>query len=153
MICRPGKSSIDAAIAEVTASMPDDFEVAAPGMTADPTFLSYNAANVPVLQLSVVGPKSPGRNSTNFATNFIRTKLATVASASIIIPLPYGGKTRAVSGGPRPRTSCKLTTSAPQEVATRSINKACRPSGTAKIGKREYERSDQWASTQTRFRH
>ena len=60
-----------------------------------PNILNDNAANVPVLQLSVGGAKFSEQQLYDFATNFMRTQLATAQGASI--PLPYGGKTRAVS--------------------------------------------------------
>jgi multidrug efflux pump subunit AcrB len=132
---QPG-SSIDAAIAEVTASCQTILKSLPPGVTP-PNILSYNAANVPVLQLSVGGATFSEQELYDYATNFIRTQLATVQGASI--PLPYGGKTRAVSVDldPNKLHAYNLT---PQEVA-KAINQqsVVLPSGTAKIGKREYD--------------
>ena len=73
----------------------------------------------------------------DFATNFIRTQLATVQGSSI--PLPYGGKTRAVSVDLDPSKLAAYDIS-PQEVAN-AINQqsVVLPSGTAKIGVREYD--------------
>jgi multidrug efflux pump subunit AcrB len=88
------QASVDAAIAETTAECQTILKTLPPGMTP-PNILSYNAANVPVLQLSVGGAKFSEQELYDFATNFIRTQLATVQGSSI--PLPYGGKTRAVS--------------------------------------------------------
>jgi multidrug efflux pump subunit AcrB len=82
--------SIDAAIAEVTAECQTILKTMPPGATP-PNILSYNAANVPVLQLSVGGAQFSEQELYDFATNFIRTQLATVQGSSI--PLPYGGKT------------------------------------------------------------
>jgi multidrug efflux pump subunit AcrB len=132
---QPG-SSIDAAIAEVTASCQTILKSVPPGMTP-PNILSYNAANVPVLQLSVGGAQFSEQELYDFATNFIRTQLATVQGASI--PLPYGGKTRAVSVDLDPN-KLQAYNIAPQEVAN-AINQqsVVLPSGTAKIGKREYD--------------
>jgi multidrug efflux pump subunit AcrB len=99
--------------------------------------LSYNAANVPVLELSVGGAKFSEQQLYDYATNFIRTQLATVQGASI--PLPYGGKTRAVAVDLDPRKLQAYGIS-PQEVSS-EINQqsVIVPSGTAKIGKREYD--------------
>jgi multidrug efflux pump subunit AcrB len=102
-----------------------------------PNILSYNAANVPVLQLSVGGAKFSEQELYDFATNFIRTQLATVQGSSI--PLPYGGKVRAVSVDLDP-SKLQGYNIAPREVAN-AINQqsVVVPSGTAKIGKREYD--------------
>src|SRR5258705_3810376 len=132
---QPG-ASIDAAIAEVTAECQTILKSLPPG-TTPPNILSYNAANVPVLQLSVGGAKFSEQELYDYATNFIRTQLATVQGSSI--PLPYGGKTRAVSVDLDPNKLQAYNIS-PQEV-TNAINQqsVILPSGTAKIGKREYD--------------
>src|SRR6202163_2957160 len=132
---QPG-ASVDAAIAETTAECQTILKTLPPGMTP-PNILSYNAANVPVLQLSVGGAKFSEQELYDFATNFIRTQLATVQGASI--PLPYGGKTRAVSVDLDPN-KLQAYNIAPQEVAN-AINQqsVVLPSGTAKIGQREYD--------------
>jgi multidrug efflux pump subunit AcrB len=132
---QPG-ASVDAAIAETSAACQAILKSLPAGITP-PNILSYNAANVPVLQLSVGGGKFSEQELYDFATNFIRTQLATVQGSSI--PLPYGGKTRAVSVDLDPNKLQAYNIS-PQEV-TNAINQqsVILPSGTAKIGKREYD--------------
>ena len=132
---QPG-ASVDAAIAESSAACQAILKSLPAGITP-PNILSYNAANVPVLQLSVGGGKFSEQELYDFATNFIRTQLATVQGSSI--PLPYGGKTRAVSVDLDPNKLQAYNIS-PQEV-TNAINQqsVILPSGTAKIGKREYD--------------
>jgi multidrug efflux pump subunit AcrB len=129
-------ASVDAAISEVTAECQTILKTLPPGITP-PNILSYNAANVPVLELSVGGAKFSEQQLYDYATNFIRTQLATVQGASI--PLPYGGKTRAVSVDLDPRKLQAYGIS-PQDVST-AINQqsVIIPSGTAKVGKREYD--------------
>jgi multidrug efflux pump subunit AcrB len=129
-------ASVDAAISEVTAECQTILKTLPTGITP-PNILSYNAANVPVLELSVGGSKFSEQQLYDYATNFIRTQLATVQGASI--PLPYGGKTRAVSVDLDPRKLQAYAIS-PQEVSS-AINQqsVIVPSGTAKIGKREYD--------------
>jgi multidrug efflux pump subunit AcrB len=129
-------ASVDAAITEVTAECQNILKALPTGITP-PNVLSYNAANVPVLELSVGGAKFSEQQLYDYATNFIRTQLATVQGASI--PLPYGGKTRAVSVDLDPRKLQAYGIS-PQEVSA-AINQqsVIVPSGTAKIGKREYD--------------
>ena len=129
-------ASVDAAISEVTAECQTILKTLPPGITP-PNILSYNAANVPVLELSVGGAKFSEQQLYDYATNFIRTQLATVQGASI--PLPYGGKTRAVAVDLDPRKLQAYGIS-PQEVsATINQQSVIVPSGTAKIGKREYD--------------
>jgi len=129
-------ASVDAAISEVTAECQTILKTLPPGITP-PNILSYNAANVPVLELSVGGAKFSEQQLYDYATNFIRTQLATVQGASI--PLPYGGKTRAVAVDLDPRKLQAYGIS-PQDVSY-AINQqsVIVPSGTAKIGKREYD--------------
>ena len=129
-------ASVDAAISEVTAECQTILKSLPPGITP-PNILSYNAANVPVLELSVGGAKFSEQQLYDYAVNFIRTQLATVQGATI--PLPYGGKTRAVSVDLDPRKLQAYGIS-PDEVST-AINQqsVIVPSGTAKIGKREYD--------------
>jgi CzcA family heavy metal efflux pump len=129
-------ASVDAAIAETTAACQAILKTL-PAGTTPPNILSYNAANVPVLQLSVGGGKFSEQELYDFATNFIRTQLATVRGSSI--PLPYGGKTRAVSVDLDP-DKLQAHNISPQDV-TNAINlqSVILPSGTAKIGKREYD--------------
>jgi CzcA family heavy metal efflux pump len=129
-------ASVDAAIAETTAACQAILKTLPPGVTP-PNILSYNAANVPVLQLSVGGGKFSEQELYDFASNFVRTQLATVQGSSI--PLPYGGKTRAVSVDLDPK-KLQARNISPQEV-TNAINQqsVILPSGTAKIGKREYD--------------
>jgi CzcA family heavy metal efflux pump len=132
---QPG-ASVDAAIAETSAACQAILKSLPAGITP-PNILSYNAANVPVLQLSVGGGEFSEQELYDFATNFVRTQLATVQGSSI--PLPYGGKTRAVSVDLDPNKLQAYNIS-PQEV-TNAINQqsVILPSGTAKIGKREYD--------------
>ena len=129
-------ASVDAAISEVTAECQTILKALPVGITA-PNILSYNAANVPVLELNVGGAKFSEQQLYDYATNFIRTQLATVQGATI--PLPYGGKTRAISVDLDPRKLQAYAIS-PQDVST-AINQqsVVVPSGTAKIGKREYD--------------
>ena len=129
-------ASIDAAISEVTAECQTIQKILPRGITA-PNILSYNAANVPVLELSIGGAKFSEQQLYDYATNFIRTQLATVQGASI--PLPYGGKTRAVAVDLNPRALQAYGISPDEVSAAINQQSVIIPSGTAKIGKREYD--------------
>jgi len=73
-------------------------------MTTTQPFSPYNAALVPgrsAVKSVVWGQKfSEQEPPTTSQPTFSRTQLANVQGA--YIPLPYGGKTRARIGGPRP---------------------------------------------------
>ena len=56
--------------------------------------LKYDASSVPILQLGLHSNTLSEQQLYDYGQNFIRTQLATVQGASI--PLPYGGKKRAI---------------------------------------------------------
>ena len=100
------QSSVDAAIAETTAECQTILKTLPPGMTP-PNILSYNAANVPVLQLSVVGQSSPSSNSTiSQPTLFVLSWQPCKAHPSHCLMAARPGPYRWISN----QTSCKLTT-------------------------------------------
>jgi hypothetical protein len=114
------QASIDAAIAETTAECQTILKTLPQGMTP-PNILNDNAANVPVLQLSVGGQSSPSSNST-------------ISQPTLFVPnwLPYKARPFhcLTAGRPAPyrwtstQTSCKPITSRRKKWPTRSINKA-----------------------------
>ncbi len=65
-----------------------------PAGTTPPLILNYSASTVPILQLALSGKGLTEQNLGDLGLNTVRTKLVTVAGASI--PYPYGGKTRQV---------------------------------------------------------
>ena len=65
-----------------------------PGITP-PLILQYNAADVPVIMLSLGSDQLSEQEISDLGNNFIRTQLVAVQGAAV--PLPYGGKTRVVN--------------------------------------------------------
>ncbi len=65
-----------------------------PAGTTPPLILNYSASTVPILQLALSGKGLTEQNLGDLGLNTVRTKLVTVAGASI--PYPFGGKTRQV---------------------------------------------------------
>ena len=92
---------------------------------------------MPILQLALSGGKLSEQQLNDYGLNFIRTRLITVEGASV--PYPYGGKQRQVQ--------IDLDTAALQSkglspldvVNAISAQNLILPSGTAKIGSKEYD--------------
>src|SRR2546427_4563094 len=131
---QPG-SSVDGAVAQVAAVSQPILRQMPPGAIA-PLVMGYSASNVPVLQLGLTSPTLPEQQVYDLTTNFLRTGLATVQGAQV--PLPYGGKVRAVVVDIDPQKLFAWGIS-PSDVTT-AVNQqnVILPSGTAKIGSLEY---------------
>jgi len=87
-------ANIATALAQVTAIAQTVTRQMPQGITP-PLVISYNASSVPILQLGLSGEGLSEQQLNDFATNNIRTLLATVQGASI--PWPYGGKVRQIT--------------------------------------------------------
>jgi multidrug efflux pump subunit AcrB len=126
---------IEQAVAQVTAISQTLLRIFPPG-TTPPLIIQYNASSVPILQLAVSSDTLPEAELYDQSLNFIRQPLASVPGASI--PLPYGGKQRLVSVDLDLR-KCQSLGISPQQVSD-AINaeNVILPSGTVKIGDREY---------------
>ena len=131
---QPG-TSIDAAVAQVTAINQTIIRILPPGGTP-PLVIRYNASNVPILQLGLSSKTLPEQTLSDLGLNFLRVQLAVVQGASITLPM--GGKFRAimVDLDLKALQSKGLT---PSDVnAALSVQNLTMPSGTVKIGDREY---------------
>jgi multidrug efflux pump subunit AcrB len=93
MFFQPG-ADINAAIAQVTALCQSVTKPLPPGITP-PLILQYNAADVPVLMISLGSDQLSEQEISDLGNSFIRTQLVTVQGAAV--PIPYGGKNRAVN--------------------------------------------------------
>jgi len=135
MFFQPG-ADINAAIAQVTALCQTVIKPLPPGITP-PLILQYNAADVPVLMLSLGSDHLSEQEISDLGNNFIRSQLVTVPGASV--PPPYGGKTRVVNVDLDPDALYARGLSA-QDVldATLKQNITVTP-GTAKLGSVEYD--------------
>ena len=88
----PG-TSIDAAVAQVTAINQTVVRVMPPGITP-PLIIRFNASNVPILQLGLGSKTLSEQSLFDLGLNVLRVQLAVVQGASV--PLPMGGKVRSV---------------------------------------------------------
>jgi multidrug efflux pump subunit AcrB len=129
------KAKIEGAIAQVTAIAQTLLHQLPPGISP-PLVISYSASSVPVLQLSLDSKTLSEQQLNDLATNFIRTQLATIEGASI--PLPYGGKVRAITVDLNPEALLANGISGTDVVNALNVQNLILPQGTVKIGNREY---------------
>ena len=126
---------IEQAVAQVTAISQTLLKIFPPGATP-PLIIQYNASSVPILQIAVSSKSLGEAELYDQSLNFIRRPLAEVRGAAI--PLPFGGKQRLVSVD-LDLTKCQSLGISPSQVSD-AINQqnVILPSGTVKIGDREY---------------
>src|ERR1700758_4329430 len=131
---QPG-ASIDRAIAQITASSQTQLRQLPPG-TTPPLVIVYSASSVPVMQLALSGQGLSEQRLNDFGLNFIRTQLITVPGTAV--PYPYGGKARQVQVDLNPAELQSKGLSALDVVNAISTQNLILPTGTSKIGSREY---------------
>jgi len=127
---------IEMAVAQVTAVGQSSLRQMPPG-TIPPNVLVYNASSVPILQLALSGPGLNEQQLFDFATQQIRTSLATVQGAAI--PYPYGGKQRQIMVDIRPDQLQAKGLAPADVVAALGQQNLILPAGTSKIGQFEYD--------------
>src|SRR3974390_2263780 len=128
-------TSVDAAVAQVTAISQTIIRMMPPG-TTPPLVIRYSASTVPILQYSISSPKLSEQEIFDIAANQLRVNLATVRGASM--PWPYGGKNRIVAID-LDLTALKAKNLAPMDVVNAlNAGNLILPSGTTKIGGTEY---------------
>src|SRR5690606_27815554 len=112
-----------------------------PQGTVPPLILTYNASTVPILQLSLTSNKLAEHEMFDLANSFMRTQLATVQGA--VMPYPYGGKFRSVMVDIDTRKLQEKNLSPMDVVDAVNAQNLVLPTGTAKIGEFEYNRSEE----------
>lgn len=131
---RPG-TSVEGAIAEVTAEAQTILKTMPPGATA-PLIMRYSASNVPILQAVLTSDILSEQQLFDLGSNFFRTGLATVQGAQL--PLPLGGKLREIVVDLDLEKLFALGLS-PSDVSNAvNAQNLVLPSGTVKMGKQEY---------------
>ncbi|HXK22660.1 MAG TPA: efflux RND transporter permease subunit [Myxococcota bacterium] len=131
---QPG-ANIGSANAEVTAINQTLLRIMPPG-TTPPLIIRYSASNVPILQLALESPTLSEQQLYDYGLNFIRTQLATVQGAQV--PLPWGGKARAMMVDLDPIALYAKGLSASDVSSAVAAQNVILPAGTAKIGPIEY---------------
>jgi multidrug efflux pump subunit AcrB len=139
-------ASIQQGIAQITAVSQTQLKQLPLG-TTPPLILAYSASSVPVLQLALSGQNMSEQQLNDYGLNFIRTQIITVPGASV--PYPYGGKQRQVQVDLN-TTALQSKGLSPLDVVNAiSLQNLVLPTGTAKIGPKEYDVSIPNAAPQT----
>jgi multidrug efflux pump subunit AcrB len=128
-------ANIDGAISEVIGEAQVGLKQFPPGITP-PLVLSYDASSVPILQLGLSGKGMSEQQLNDLGVNFIRPQLATIQGASV--PIPYGGKVRQVMVDIDSHELMSKGLSPMDVVNAVNAQNVILPSGTAKIGRTEY---------------
>jgi len=139
-------ANIQRGIAQITAISQTQLRQL-PSGTTPPLILAYSASSVPVLQLALSGQNLAEQELNDYGLNFIRTQLITVPGASV--PYPYGGKQRQVQVDLNTTALQSKGLSALDVVNAISLQNLILPTGTSKIGSREYDVSIPNAAPQT----
>ena len=129
-------ASIDRAVAQITASSQTQLRQLPPG-TTPPLIIAYSASSVPVLQLALSGQGLSEQKLNDYGLNFIRTQLITIPGAAV--PYPYGGKQRQIQVDLNPAQLQSKQLSALDVVNAITLQNLILPTGTAKIGSKEYD--------------
>jgi multidrug efflux pump subunit AcrB len=128
-------ASLDRAVAQITASSQTQLRQLPPG-TTPPLIIAYSASSVPVLQLALSGQGLSEQQLNDFGLNFIRTQLITIPGAAV--PYPYGGKQRQVQVDLNPAALQAKALSPLDVVNAIAAQNLILPTGTSKIGGKEY---------------
>jgi multidrug efflux pump subunit AcrB len=139
-------ASLQQGIAQVTAVSQTQLRQL-PAGTTPPLILAYSASSVPVLQLALSGQNLSEQQLNDYGLNFIRTQIITVPGVSV--PYPYGGKQRQVQVDLN-TTALQSKGLSPLDVVNAiSLQNLILPTGTSKIGSKEYDVSIPNAAPQT----
>ncbi|WP_428307083.1 efflux RND transporter permease subunit [Lacipirellula sp.] len=128
-------ASIDSSISQVVATSQQVLRSMPPGMFP-PLVMRYNAANVPIVQISLDSEVLSEKELFDYATTGIRPGLATVNGAQI--PYPYGGMARQIMVDIDPEKLHAWHLSAADVSEAINLQNLIAPSGTAKVGQQEY---------------
>jgi multidrug efflux pump subunit AcrB len=130
----PG-TPVEAAVAQMTAISQTVTRQMPPGITP-PLIIRFNASSVPILQLGLGGRGLSEQALYDIGANFLRTQLATVQGASVL--MPAGGKARQIMVDLDPKALYARGLSPADVSAAINAQSPILPAGAAKIGDREY---------------
>ena len=126
---------VDLAMAQITSLSQSIVKSLPPGILP-PQILKYDASSVPIVQLSLGGQGLSQEQLYDYGQNFIRTQLENIKGASL--PLPYGGEVRSIMVDLDPTQLAAYHLTASDVSAALGRQNLIAPSGTEKIGDREY---------------
>ena len=129
-------AKVEVALSQVTAICQTLLKIFPPG-TTPPSIIKYDASSVPILQLGLESQSLSEQELFDLGQNFIRTQLATIQGAAV--PLPYGGKFRAVMVDLNPEQLFAKGLS-PADISTALGNQnLILPAGDIKIADKDYQ--------------
>src|SRR5436309_2031247 len=126
---------VAAAVAQVTAVSQTILRRMPPG-TTPPSVIRYSASSVPILQLSLSSSSMSESELYDYGIYRIRQQLSVVQGTTL--PLPYGGKPRQIMVDLDPQALLAYGLSAQDVNAAINVQNLTLPTGSAKIGEREY---------------
>ncbi len=128
--------SIDKAIAQITANSQTQLRQL-PAGTTPPLIISYSASTVPILELGLSGQGISEQQLNDYGLTTIRPQLVTVPGAAV--PYPYGGKQRQVQVDLNTQALQAKGLSPLDVVNAIAAQNLILPTGTSKIGTKEYD--------------
>jgi multidrug efflux pump subunit AcrB len=129
-------AKVELALSQITAVSQSILRPFPPG-TTPPSIIKYDASSVPILQLGLESKTLSEQQLFDLGQNFVRTPLATIQGAAV--PLPFGGKFRAVMVDLIPEQLYAHGLS-PADVSAGLANQnLILPAGDAKIGDKDYQ--------------
>src|SRR5216684_4469113 len=131
---QPG-ANVDGAIAQLASISQTVLRFMPPG-TQPPFILRYNASSVPILQLSLSSPTWSESQLYDYGLYRVRQALAPIQG--LMLPLPYGGKPRQIMVDLDPQALLAKGLSPNDVSAALTAQNLTLPSGTAKMGTRDY---------------
>lgn len=132
---QPG-ASLDTANAQITAIAQTVLRQYPPG-TTPPLIINFSASSVPILQIALSGEGLAEQQLFDLGVNFLRPQLVTIPG--VAIPWPYGGKQRQIMVDLNTRLLQAKGLSPGDVLDTLNLQNLILPSGTAKIGRLEYD--------------
>src|SRR5271154_4169804 len=131
---QPG-TNVDMSVAQITAVSQTLLRTMPPGFFP-PLIVQTDASSVPILQLGLSSGTLTEQQLYDYGQNFVRTRLATIPGISV--PLPYGGKVRSVMVDLDPDALYGKGLSATDVSNALNLQNLILPTGTVKVGTREY---------------
>jgi multidrug efflux pump subunit AcrB len=131
---QPG-ANVDGAIAQLAAVSQTILRIMPPG-TLPPFIVRYNASSVPILQVSLSSQRLPESALFDYGLYRMRQALAPIRGLSL--PLPYGGKPRQITVDLDPQALLAKGLSPNHVSAAINVQNLTLPSGSMKMGPREY---------------
>ncbi len=128
-------ADVQAGMAQLTAASQGVTRIMPAGISP-PFMVRFNATDVPIMQIGVSSPIRTESELNDLGTNFIRVPLGTVHGASVLPA--YGGVPRLINVDIDPQALYAKGLSAGDVSRAINAQNVILPSGTAKMGDREY---------------